>query len=130
MQITITGHGLEVTPALRDYVQAKVGKLEEFFKNIQKVETVLDARAIADDQRAQVVEFRIWLAGKKMIQVKEGGKDMYAAVDLAMNEAKRQVEKHKEKMGHEKIRQSKKLKMISRLKTPGSPAQSSGEAEA
>ena len=129
MQITITGHGLEVTPALRDYVQLKVAKLEEFFKNIQKVETVLDARAIADDQRAQVVEFRIWLAGKKMIQVKEGGRDMYAAVDLALNEAKRQVEKHKEKMGHEKIRESKRLKLLSRLRFPGFSSKAGSETE-
>ena len=119
MQISITGHKIEMTPALRDYVQGKITKLEEFFDNIQKVEVVLDARSNADDNKRQVAEIRAWMAGKKMIQAKEAGKDAYAAFDLALDEAKRQVEKHKEKLGHEKRREAKKLKIKSRLKTPG-----------
>lgn len=119
MQIQITGHKIELTPALRDYVQGKITKLEEFFSNIQKVEVVLDAKSNADDNKRQVAEIRAWMSGKKMIQSKEAGKDAYAAFDLALDEAKRQVEKHKEKLGHEKRRESKKLKLLSRLKTPG-----------
>ena len=121
MQINITGHGIEMTDALRDYVQGKIGKLEEFFRNIQKVEVVLEAHTIDDAQRRQMAEIRAWMAGNKMIQAKEGGKDVYAAFDMALDEAKRQVEKHKEKMGHEKRRESKKLKIESRLKSPGIP---------
>ena len=121
MQITISGHGIEVTPALRDYVQQKAGKLEEFFDNIQKVEVVLDARQIANADRRQVAEVRAWLAGKCMIQAKEGARDMYAAVDLVLEEVKKQVEKHKEKMGHEKIRSTRRMKMLSRLKSFGLP---------
>jgi putative sigma-54 modulation protein len=121
MQINITGHGIEMTGTLRDYVQAKIAKLEEFFKNIQKVEVVLEAHSIDDAQRRQVAEIRAWMAGNRMIQAKEGGKDAYAAFDMALDEAKRQVEKHKEKMGHEKRRESKKIKITSRLKSPGIP---------
>ena len=121
MQIKITGHGIEISDALRDYVQQKAGKLEEFFKNIQKVEVVLDARAIDDLDRNHVAEIRAWMGGMKMIQVREGGRDAYAAFDLALEEAKRRVERHKEKMGHEKRRQAKKLKIISRIKSPGIP---------
>jgi len=121
MQINITGHGIEMTGTLRDYVQAKIAKLEEFFKNIQKVEVVLEAHSIDDAQRRQVAEIRAWMAGNKMIQAKEGGKDAYAAFDMALDEAKRQVEKHKEKMSHEKRRESKKIKIASRLKSPGIP---------
>jgi putative sigma-54 modulation protein len=119
MQIQITGHKIEMTPALRDYVQGKITKLEEFFDNIQKVEIVLDAKSNADDNKRQVAEIRAWMAGKKMIQAKEAGRDAYAAFDLALDEAKRQVEKHKEKLGHEKRRESKKQKIMSRLKSPG-----------
>ncbi|MFH1387353.1 MAG: ribosome-associated translation inhibitor RaiA [bacterium] len=114
MQIQITGHGLEVTPALKEYVQKKITKLEEFFNNIQKAEIVLDATSNANVDLRQVVEIRAWMAGKKMIQAKQAGKDMYAAFDLTLEEAKRQVEKHKEKLGHEKIREAKKLKQLSR----------------
>jgi putative sigma-54 modulation protein len=115
MQINISGHGLEVSAPLRDYVQEKVSKLEEYFKNIQKVEVVLDARSIDNVDKRQVAEIRAWMAGLKMVQAKEAGRDMYAAVDMALDETKRQIEKHKEKLGHEKIRKSRKWKLLSRL---------------
>lgn len=121
MQIKITGHGIEITDALRDYVQEKASKLEEFFKNIQKVEIVLDARAIDNLERSHVAEIRAWMAGNRIIQAREGARDMYAAVDLAMQEARRQVERHKEKITKEKRRQAKKFKILSRLKIPGIP---------
>ncbi|MDD5594259.1 MAG: ribosome-associated translation inhibitor RaiA [Candidatus Margulisbacteria bacterium] len=121
MQIKISGHGTEVTPALRDYVQQRAAKLEEYFKNIQKVEIVLDARANYDAERRQVAEVRAWMSGKKMILAKEGGRDMYAAIDLVMEEVKKQIEKHKEKLGHEKIRKTRKWKLLSHLKIPGLP---------
>jgi putative sigma-54 modulation protein len=121
MQIKISGHGIEVTPALRDYVQQKAAKLEEFFHSIQKVEVILDARHIANADLRHVAEVRAWLAGKRMIQAKEGARDMYAAVDLVLEEVKKQVEKHKEKLGHEKIRSTRRMKMLSRLKSLGLP---------
>lgn len=111
MQITLSGHGIEITDSLRDYVHLKIGKLEEFYKNIQKAEVVLDAKAINDLQQSQVAEIRVWMGGLKMIQAKEGGKDMYAAFDLAFQEAKRQVEKHKEKTIDERRRTGSKEKL-------------------
>lgn len=110
MQIKITGHGVEITDSLRDYVQQKVSKLEEFFNNIQKVEVFLDARSIDDAERRQVAEIRAWMAGNRMIQAREGGKDMYAAMDLVIEEAKRQIERHKEMVGHEQRRKAEKIK--------------------
>jgi len=116
MQVKITGHGMEVTPAIRDYVFDKIGKLEEYFKNIQKVEVFLDARSTDNADKRQVAELRVWMGGLKMVQAEEGAKDMYAAFDLALAEASRQVEKHKEKLGHEKKREAQKAKIISRTK--------------
>ncbi len=119
MQIKVTGHGLEITPPLRDYVHEKIGKLEEFFKSIQKVEVVLDARSIDNAEKRQVAEIRAWMSGHKMINAKEAGRDMYAAIDMVLSEIKRQIEKHKEMLGHEKIRKSRKWKLLSHLRIPG-----------
>ena len=110
MQIKITGRGIEITPSLRDYIHEKVGKLEEFFSNIQKVEVILDARATDDVERRQVAEIRAWMAGLKMIQASEAGRDMYAAVDLVVEEAKRQIQRHKRKHVHEQRRKAEKVK--------------------
>lgn len=110
MQIKITGHGTEITASLRDYVHEKVGKLEEFFKNIQKIEVILDARAIDDVERRQVAEIRAWMAGLKVIQALEAGRDMYAAIDLVVEEAKRQIKRHKRKHVQEQRRKAEKVK--------------------
>ncbi|MGB9612849.1 MAG: ribosome hibernation-promoting factor, HPF/YfiA family [Candidatus Margulisiibacteriota bacterium] len=114
MRIKVTGHGVEITDALRNYVLEKVSKLEEFFANIQKAEVVLDARKIDNAERRQVVEIRAWAAGLKVIQAREGGRDIYAALDLALEEAKRQIEKHKEKHVEEQRRKAEKVKQLSR----------------
>lgn len=110
MQIKITGHGVEVTNALRDYVYEKVGKLEEFFGNIQKAEVILDARSIDDVERRQVAEVRAWMAGNCMIQAREAGRDLYAAMDLVIEEAKRQVRRHKDKVVKEQRRKAEDFK--------------------
>ena len=110
MQIKVTGRGTEITAPLRDYVHEKVGKLEEFFSNIQKVEVILDARATDDVERRQVAEIRAWMAGLKMIQASEAGRDMYAAVDLVIEEAKRQIQRHKRKHVEEQRRKAEKVK--------------------
>jgi putative sigma-54 modulation protein len=122
MQINIQGHGIELTPPLRDYTLKKVGKIEEFFKNIQKAQVVLDARCDDDSKRSQVAEVTVWMAGKKVIRASEAGQDMYAAVDLVMAEIERQIKKQKEKNTHEKRREAEKLKQIYRSYTPPSAA--------
>ncbi|MBU0629890.1 MAG: ribosome-associated translation inhibitor RaiA [Candidatus Margulisbacteria bacterium] len=114
MQINITGHGTEVSQPLKDYVNEKTAKFEEFFGNIQKTEVVLDARDNANADQRQVAEIRVWVAGHKMIMATEAGRDMYAAIDLAVDDVKRQLEKHKEMMVKEHRRQGTKLKQISR----------------
>ncbi|MBI5399333.1 ribosome-associated translation inhibitor RaiA [Candidatus Saganbacteria bacterium] len=114
MQIKVSGKGLKVTAALRDYVFTKTAKFEEFFKNIQKVEVVLEARDIDDAERRQVAEVRVWLGGLKEIQAIEGGRDMYAAIDLVMAEIIRQIKKHKQMRTTEQRRKAEKLKEIQR----------------
>ncbi|MFC1767177.1 ribosome hibernation-promoting factor, HPF/YfiA family [Candidatus Margulisiibacteriota bacterium] len=109
MQITVQGHGMEVTEPLRDYTHKKVGKFEEFFDNIQKVEVTLDARKISSSKRSQVCEITVWTAGR-VIRAAEGTSDMYAAIDLVFDKVARQIEKHKEKMKDKKKKQGHKEK--------------------
>ena len=110
MEIKITGKHMDITPAIRDYAQKKVVKLEEFYNNIIKVEVVLEASKIENLDKAQVAEIRAWLAGKKVIQAIEGARDIYAAIDLALDEAKRQVQKFKEKHKTKQRRHASEIK--------------------
>jgi len=109
MHIIIHGHGMDVTSPLRDYVEKKIGKLDEFFGDIQKAEVTLEVRNIANQLRNQVVEVTVWTAGK-VIRATDGASDLYAAIDQVYSKLERQVEKHKEKLTHETRRKSEKVK--------------------
>lgn len=110
MQIKVSGKGIEITTTIRDYALDKASKLEEFFSNIQKVEMIIEARAIDDLERSHVAEIRAWMAGHKMIQAIEAGRDAYSAIDLVLQEAKRQIERHKEKHVQEQRRKGARVK--------------------
>lgn len=114
MQINIQGHGTEITNPLRDYAEKKLSKIEEFFTNIQKVNVILDYRDNKDNNRRNVAEVSVWLAGLKVIRATAAGKDMYAAIDLVLEEVERQIKKHKEMRVNEVRREAKKIKQESR----------------
>ncbi len=93
MQINITGHHVDITPALRDYVTNKMQKIQRIFSNITNVHVVLNV----DKKFQQKAEARIHVA-KAEIFAEAEAEDMYAAIDLLMEKLDRQVLKHKEKM--------------------------------
>lgn len=121
MEINIQGHGIELTEPLRNYAFKKVSKLQEYFKNIQKAQVILDARHLDEFKRSQVCEVNMWLAGKKVIRASEAGQDMYAAIDLVCEEVERQIKKHKEKHIKEVRRSAEKIKQFSRQAVPAPP---------
>ncbi|MFA5839311.1 MAG: ribosome-associated translation inhibitor RaiA [Candidatus Margulisiibacteriota bacterium] len=125
MQIQMSARGTELTQTIKDYVQEKVGKLETFASDIQKAEVVLEAHDINDVDKRQVVEIRLWVSGLKFITAKEAGRDLYAALDLVVEEVKRQLQKHKSMHTDEKRRQAGKDK---RMLQKNSGLQSSSDA--
>ena len=46
MQLNITGHNVEITPAMREFVTAKFSKLEQFFDRINQVYIVLKVEKV------------------------------------------------------------------------------------
>ena len=109
MHIIVQGHGMDVTAPLRDYAEKKLGKLDEFFGNIQKAEVTLEVRKISNQLRNQVAEVTVWTAGK-VIRATDGASDLYAAIDLVFEKLERQIEKHKEKTVKEARRKGGKTK--------------------
>lgn len=118
MQINIQGHGIELTPALKEYATRKIGRVQEFFNNIQKVQITLDVRKIDDLRKSQVAEVSLWAAGKKVIRATEAAHDMYSAIDLVAAEIERQVKKHKEKHVKEGRRIGERIKQLTRTFIP------------
>lgn len=109
MQVIVQGHKIDVTGPLREYAEKKVGKLTEFFNNIQKADVTLEVRNNDDQFRNNVAEVTVWTSGK-IIRATDGASDMYAAIDQVFAKLERQIEKHKEKLNHESRRHAGKAK--------------------
>ncbi|GAA6133882.1 ribosome-associated translation inhibitor RaiA [Oceaniserpentilla sp. 4NH20-0058] len=92
MQINISGHHVEVTQSLKDYVQSKVEKLERHFDNITNVQVTLTVEKLA-----QKAEATIHAAGADL-HANADSEDMYTAIDSMTDKLDRQLLKHKEKM--------------------------------
>ena len=93
MQINLTGHHVDITPALRDYVNNKFQKIQRYFSNITNVHVILSV----DKKFQQKAEANVHLARAEIFAESEAD-DMYAAIDLLIDKLDRQVLKHKEKM--------------------------------
>lgn len=92
MQINITGHHVELTDALSDYVRTKFDKLERHFDNITNTQVTLSV-----EKQRQQAEADLHLAGGQIFATHEHD-DMYAAIDGLVDKLDRQIIKHKEKM--------------------------------
>ncbi|GLS83403.1 ribosome hibernation promoting factor [Paraferrimonas haliotis] len=92
MQINLTGHHVEITDSLRDYVETKFAKLERHFDQINNVHVVLNV-----EKMQQKAEANVHLPGGEVFATSEHS-DMYAAIDSLIDKLDRQVIKHKEKL--------------------------------
>lgn len=91
MQLNISGHHVELTDALKDYVSAKLSKLERHFDQISNVQVTLSV-----EKTRQTAEAVIHITGGEL-HAKAEQDDMYAAIDQLTDKLDRQILKHKEK---------------------------------
>ena len=91
MKFNIHGQKLEVTDAIRNYIEEKIGRLEKYFENPSELtaNVVIKVRG-----REQVVEVTI-PAHKLILRGEEANKDLYASIDLVSDKIERQIRKNK-----------------------------------
>lgn len=92
MQINITGHHVELTESLKEYVKAKFDKLERHFDHISNVQVTLSIQ-----KQRQIAEAVLHLSGAD-VHANSENEDMYASIDGLVDKLDRQILKHKEKM--------------------------------
>ena len=92
MNLQISGHHLEITPALHDYVSSKLERVTRHFDNVIDVNVILSVEKLK--QKAEVT---VHLSGKD-IYVESIDEDLYAAVDILADKLDRQIQKHKQKL--------------------------------
>ena len=96
MQITIQGHTVEVTPALRDYCTNKFERITRHFDHLHELSIVLGVEKVL-----HTAEATIKFSGKKTartLHARTTAADMYAAIDVLVDKIDKQVKKHKEKL--------------------------------
>ena len=91
MQINLSGHHVEVTAPLREYVASKLGRLERHESKITHADVVLNVEKLRHR-----IEATIRMAGAELFATAEA-EDMYAAIDALADKLDRQLNKHKGK---------------------------------
>ncbi len=93
MQVSVTGHHVEVTDSLRVYVEEKISKLKRHFDNVTDVHVILTVEKL--EQKAEAT---VQVSGAKLF-ANDVQADMYQAIDSMVDKLDRQIIKHKEKTG-------------------------------
>ena len=97
MNLTISGHHLEVTPALRSYVTTKLDRITRHFDQLVDIKVLLSVENQKEKDRRQRAECNIHVKGSDMF-AESSHADLYAAVDELVDKLDRQVGRHKEKI--------------------------------
>ena len=97
MNLNVSGHHLEVTPAIRTYVHSKLERVARHFDH------VIDAHVILTvDKLRQKAEVTLHVRGKELHCESEED-DLYAAIDLLADKLDRQVLRYKDKLYDKRV---------------------------
>ena len=94
MKYNIRGSKLEVTDAIRNYIETKLNKLERYFEDKENINVNVLIKTQGIDQK---VEVTIPIK-KTTLRSEESNKDLYAAIDLVTDKLERQIRKNKTRL--------------------------------
>ena len=103
MNVQLTGHHLDITPAIRGYVNAKLERITRHFDQVIDVNVVLSV-----DKLEQRIEANVHIPGRDIF-CESVDADMYAAIDGLVDKLDRQIIKHKEKTGEQRHNSAARL---------------------
>lgn len=89
MQVQVRGRNVEVTPALKDYVEKRLGKLERFLENLSEAQVTMTVEK--DSHR---VEVTLPINGM-ILRGEETTGDMYSSIDLVVDKLEKQIDRYK-----------------------------------
>ncbi len=92
MQLNVSGHHIDITDSLRDYVESKIERLERHFDIVSDVHCILTVEKLRHKAEAKVK------VNGGTIFAETTEEDMYAAIDGLVDKLDRRVRKHKEKL--------------------------------
>ncbi len=92
MQLNVSGHHVDITDSLREYVESKLQKTARHFDRMSDVHCILTVEKLRHKAEATV------LVNGGTIYADHTEEDMYAAIDGLVDKIERRVRKHKEKL--------------------------------
>lgn len=96
MNLTISGHHLDVTPALRGYVMTKLERISRHFDQVVDIKVLLTVDNLKEKDLRQKAECNIHVKGKDLF-AESAHADLYAAVDELADKLDRQVLRYKDR---------------------------------
>ncbi len=100
MKFNIRGKNVEVTPAIKSYIEEKIGKLDKYFESADDITANVLARVRGKDQ---IVEVTIPVH-KMILRCEVSHSDLYAAIDLVSDKIERQIRKNKTRLHQRKMK--------------------------
>ena len=97
MRLTVNGRNVTITPAIKEYVEEKIGKIATYYDQIIDVEVTLEVIKNPSVSENHIAEVSCKIPGDTLY-AKEKAESMYASIDLVADQLNRQVVKFKEKM--------------------------------
>ncbi|KYG91201.1 ribosome-associated translation inhibitor RaiA [Metasolibacillus sp. FSL H7-0170] len=95
LNFNIRGENIEVTPAIREYVENKIEKVERYFNDDMNASANVNLKVYNDKQ----TKVEVTIPMKNLtLRAEERNGDMYAAIDLIVDKLERQIRKHKTKV--------------------------------
>ena len=93
MQLNITGHHVDITDSMRDYVTEKMEKIQRHFDHVGNAHVILTV-----EKKRHLAEATVNVSGGGELFANAEDEGMYAAIDALVEKLDRQVKKHKEKL--------------------------------
>lgn len=94
MKYNIRGEKVEVTPAIKSYIEDKIGKLDKYFEDAESINANVVIKVRGQEQKIEITI----PAMHYTLRSEESHSDLYAAIDLTVDKLERQIRKHKTKI--------------------------------
>lgn len=125
MNLSITGRQFDLTDPIKNYIEKGVGSLEKYNLDIISTRCVISADE-KNGKKGFNVEFTINMPNKNTVVINQKDKDVYAAVDIAMDRATKALRRH-----HDRIKDHKNVRLeeIEAAKIMSDEAAANGETD-
>jgi len=112
MNLSIVAKQIELTDAIKAYIEEKIASFQKFHLDVIAVKAIVSSSE-RNGKKGFGIEFIIQLAGKDTVVINQIDKDLYAAIDLAEERAKKVLRRHHDKVSSHKANTKMSVPLVS-----------------